>query len=149
AACFLSADLVEGLVHFGDDMEAVEDMQGLGAFFPDDLEIGLPHVRADEHDFGNDFLAHRREESLEGFDGPFLADPKEASDADVDLINQRQVLVAFGVLDFIYANGVDLTERAVLQSPGDHMFDRIEYLVPGSAKALCGFFPRKPARPTS
>lgn len=57
--------------------------------------------------------------------------------------------MAFGVLDFIYANGVDLTERAVLQSPGDDMFNRIEHLVPGSAKALCGFFPRKPARPTS
>jgi hypothetical protein len=66
---------------------------------------------------------------------------------DVNLIDQGQVLMAFGALDFIDANGVDLTERAVLQSPGDDMFNRIEYLVPGSAKALCGFFPRK-ARPT-
>jgi hypothetical protein len=61
---------------------------------------------------------------------------------------QRQIRVAFGVLDFIDADGVDLTERAVLHSPSDDMFDRVEHLVPGSAKALCGFFPRKAARPT-
>src|SRR5262245_19869047 len=113
------------------------------------LQIRLPHVRADEADLGDDFLAHGGEESLEGFSGSFSAYPQQAGDADVDLVDQGQVLVAFSVLDFIDANGVDLTERAVLQSPGDDMFDRIEYLVPGSAKALCGFFPRKPARPTS
>jgi hypothetical protein len=56
--------------------------------------------------------------------------------------------VAFGVLDFIDADGVDLAERAVLQSPSDDMFNRIEHLVPGSAKAVVGFFPRKAARPT-
>jgi hypothetical protein len=51
-------------------------------------------------------------------------------------------------LDFIDANGVDLTERAVLQSPSDDMFDRIEHLVPGSPEALGGFSSRKAARPT-
>jgi len=56
--------------------------------------------------------------------------------------------VAFGVLDFIDANGVDLAEHAVLQPPSDHMFDGIKNLVPRGAKALCGFFPGKAARPT-
>ena len=69
-----------------------------------------------------------------------FSDPEQASDANSDLVDQRQILAAFGVLDFIDANGVDLAERAVLQSPGDDMFDRIENLVPGSAKALRGFF---------
>ena len=72
AAGFLGADLIERLVHIGDDMETVEDMQGLGAVLPNELQIGLPHVRADERDFGYDFLAHGGEESPEGFDGPFL-----------------------------------------------------------------------------
>ena len=114
----------------------------------DELQIGLPHVGADEHDLGDDLLAHGGEESLEGFDGSFLAHPEQTGDAEIDLIDQRQVLVAFGVLDFIDADGVDLAERAVLQSPGDDMLDRIENLVPGSAKRFGGFFPRKPARPT-
>jgi hypothetical protein len=39
AAGFLGADFVEGLVHVGDDVEAVEDMQGLETFFTDDLRM--------------------------------------------------------------------------------------------------------------
>jgi hypothetical protein len=48
AAGFLGTDLVEGLVRFGNDMEPVEDMQGLGALLADDLEIGSkgPRLRA-------------------------------------------------------------------------------------------------------
>jgi hypothetical protein len=38
--------------------------------------------------------------------------------------------VPFGVLDFIDADGVDLAERSVLETPGDDMFDRVENLVP-------------------
>jgi hypothetical protein len=33
-------------------------------------------------------------------------------------------------LNFVNADGVDLAERAVLQSPADDVFDRIEHLVP-------------------
>ena len=67
---------------------------------------------------------------------------------EVDLIDQGQVLVAFGVLDFIDADGIDRTERAVQQSIGDDILDGIEDLVPGSAEGLGGFFPGQPARPT-
>jgi len=43
------------------------------------------------------------------------AHPKQARDVEIDLINQRQVLVAFGVLDFIDADGIDLPQHPVLQ----------------------------------
>jgi len=36
AARFLGANLVERFVHIGDDVEAVEDMQSLGALFADE-----------------------------------------------------------------------------------------------------------------
>jgi hypothetical protein len=111
-------------------------------------QIGLPHVGADKHDFGNHILAHGGEESLEGFDGSFLAHPEQTGDANVDLVDKGQVFVAFGVLDFIDADGVDLAERAVLQSPGDDMLDGVENLLPRSPKGLGSFFPRKPTRPT-
>ena len=45
------------------------------------LQIGLPHVGADEYDFGNYVLAHGGEESLEGFDGSLFADPEKAGNA--------------------------------------------------------------------
>ena len=55
------------------------------------------------------------EESLKGFDGSFLSDPEQARDAEVDLVDQRQVLVALGVLDLVNADGVDLAESAMLR----------------------------------
>ena len=39
AAGFLGTDVVECLVHIGDDVEAVEDMQRLGAVFADELQM--------------------------------------------------------------------------------------------------------------
>jgi len=44
AARFSGADFVEGFVHFRDDMETIENMQGLGTFLADDLQVGFPHV---------------------------------------------------------------------------------------------------------
>ena len=48
----------------------------------------------------------------------------------IALINQRQVLVAFGVLDFIDADRIDLTQGPVLQPEGDDVFHRVENLFP-------------------
>ncbi|MFZ0594886.1 MAG: hypothetical protein WAM39_30785 [Bryobacteraceae bacterium] len=42
--------------------------------------------------------------------------PEQAGDAKVDLVNQCQVLVALGVLDFIDADGVDLRQFPVFQA---------------------------------
>jgi hypothetical protein len=69
---------------------------------PEFLEQALPFALPLEMNF----LAHGAEESLEGFDGSFSAYPEQAGDADVDLVDQGQVLVAFGVLDFIDANAL-------------------------------------------
>jgi hypothetical protein len=51
-------------------------------------------------------------------------------------------------LDFIDADGVDLGQRPVFQTPGDDVFDGIKNLFPGSTKRFGGFFPRKAASPT-
>src|SRR5271167_576316 len=77
----------------------------------------------------------------QGLDRSLFADPKLTSDAEIDLINQRQMLMPFGVLDFIDADGVDVAERPVLETPGDNMFDRVENVVPGGAKGLRRLFP--------
>jgi len=69
---------------------------------------------ADEGDFGNHVLAHGGEESLKGFDGSLFAYPEKAVNADRDLVDQRQVLVALGVLDFVHPDGIDLSQNSVL-----------------------------------
>ena len=73
------------------------------------------------------FVSDDGEEALEAFDGAFLADPEQARHALVDLVDQRQVLVAFGVLDFIHADGADRLQRAMLQTPADHILDGVAH----------------------
>ena len=86
---------------------------------------------------------------MKGLDGSFFAYPEQTGDAQIDLINQCQVFVALGVLDFIDANGIDLSQGPVFQSPGDDMLDSVENLIPASTKRLGSFFPRKAAPPAS
>src|ERR1700730_4299290 len=38
----------------------------------------------------------------------------------VDLVDQGQVFVTFGVLDFIHTNGADRLQCAMFQTPADH-----------------------------
>src|SRR6202041_723968 len=90
------------------------------------FQIGFPHIGADEYDLRSQFVADDSEESLKGFDGSFAAHPKQARDAEIDLINQRQVFVAFGVLDFIDAERIDLSQHPMLQSESDDVFHRVE-----------------------
>jgi len=70
------------------------------------------------------YVSTAARQHLEGLDGPFLTHPEQTSDADVNLVDQRQILVAFGVLDFIDADGVDLAKRSgcVSVAPGN-VFD--------------------------
>jgi len=88
-------------------VKAVEDVQRLRAFLADHVQVGLPHVRADELNLRGELGADHGKESREGFDGAFSADPQQASEALVDLVDQSQVFVALGILDFIDADDPD------------------------------------------
>ena len=57
-------------------------------------------------------------------------------------------IVPFGVPDFIYPDGADLTERTVFQSERDDLLDGVTDLVPRGAERLGLLLPQKPARPT-
>src|ERR1019366_4815971 len=141
------ADLIQRLIHLGDDVDAVEDMQRLGTFLTDHLQVGLPHIRADELDLRSELLSDDGEETLEGFDGAFLADPEQAGGPLVDLVDQGQVLVAFGVLDFVYTDGADRLQGAMLQAPADHILDGIAHFIPRSVERFGGFLPGELPRP--
>ena len=49
-------------------IEPIENMQRLGTFLADDLQIGLPHVRADKRDLGNDRPPYDGKQPLKCFD---------------------------------------------------------------------------------
>src|SRR5216684_1534333 len=135
------------LIHLGDDVEAVEDVQRLGTFLTDHVQVRLPHVRANKLDLGSELLSDDGEETLEGFEGAFLANPKQAGEPLVDLVDQGQVFVAFGVLDFIHTNGADRLQCAMFQAPADHILDSVAHLIPGSVERLRRFLPGELARP--
>src|ERR1035437_1699113 len=128
-------------------VEAVQDVQRLRTIVADHIQVGLPHIRAHELDLCSQFFSNEGEKLLEGFLGAFPADPQQADDPLVDLVDQRQIFVAFGVLDFIHADGADRFQRAMLQTPADHILDGEAHLLPGSVERLGGFLPGKLARP--
>src|ERR1051325_1872038 len=51
AARFSRSDFVQCLVHFRHDVKTIEDVKRLGAFLANDLQVGFPHIGADEHIF--------------------------------------------------------------------------------------------------
>jgi hypothetical protein len=146
---FSGADLIQRLIHLGDNVEAVEDVQRLGTPLADHVQVGLPHVGADKLDLRRQLFSDDGEETLEGCNGAFLADPKQAGEPLVDLVDQGQVFVTFGILDLIHTNGVNRLQGAMLQAPADHIFHGVAHLIPGSVEGLGGFLPGELARPAS
>jgi hypothetical protein len=133
--------IIEGFVHFGDDVKAIEDIDRVGAALADDPQVRLPHIRADEFDALGQRLADESEELLETLDGAILTDPQQPCAALLDLIDQGQILVPFGVLDLVDADGLDRPQIAMLQPPLDYILHRLADFVPGAAERHGGFLP--------
>ena len=74
-------------------MEPIQDVQCVRAIFPDQGQIGLPHIGANELDFLRQILAYHGEEFLEAFHCSFFTNPKQSNAASLDLVDQSHVLV--------------------------------------------------------
>ena len=122
-------------------------MQGVDALLADDVQVRLPHIRANEQNLSRHLLADHPEEALERFDGALLADPQQPNTFAIDLIDQRQILVALGVLDLIHADGKDRCQGPALQAPFNDVFHCVMHPVPTAVEAHGHFRPGKLARP--
>ena len=96
--------------------------------------------------FGQRFADHS-EELLEAFDSAVLADPQQAGGMLLDLVDQRQIFMALGVLDLIDTDGLDRTEAAMLQPPRDDILHCLADFVPAGAERQGGFLPGELASP--
>src|ERR1039457_3969420 len=96
AARFAGVDLIESFVHLSHDVEPVEDVQSLGAFFADELQVRLPHVGADENDLRGDFFTDDGEKSLERFGGSFLPDLR-IPDRKSTRLNSSHLVISYAV----------------------------------------------------
>ena len=122
-------------------------LRALGAVLGNQVEVGLPHVRADKLDLLRPFLADQSEELLEALFRALLAHPQQSHTTGLDRVDQRQIRVAFPIRDFVDPNCADGTPFAMLQTPLHHAFDRLHDLLPTGVKAPGGVRPRQLARP--
>ena len=67
--------------------------------------------------------------------------------AVVELVDEREVLVALLPRQFIDADRVDAIEAAMLEAPANGVLDAAEDGVPARAKPPCALHPREHARP--
>jgi hypothetical protein len=72
---------------------------------------------------------------------PLPSDPQMARALLLDLVDQRQVFVALGILDLIDADGHDRAELSVLEPPQHDILDRLTELVPATAERHRGLLP--------
>lgn len=88
-------------------MKAIEDVDGLARLLGNHLEVGSPHVTADELNGGSAFPSEPAEEAHQGLDLPLLSNSQEPFAVGIDLVGQGQVLVAPLPLDLVDADGLD------------------------------------------
>ena len=104
---FAGPHVVDGFAQLLHDVEAVEDVDRPAGLLGQHLEIRLPQVAAHEPQ------ARCRMSSPEQFQaaaqavfGSLAADPQQALAAGVDLVDQRQVVMAASPLDLVDADGL-------------------------------------------
>jgi uncharacterized small protein (TIGR04563 family) len=92
--------------------------------------------------------AEHVEEGVEAGGGAVAGDVKQTASAVVDLVNEREVLVAFFPGEFVDADSANAVEAAMLQAPSHGVLDAAEDRVPARPKAARDLFPRQDASPT-
>src|SRR5438132_7126004 len=146
-AGFGGANLVDGFTQMGHDVEAVEDMKSMGDLLTDGPQVGLPHVAADEAELGHALGPEPLEEGIDGVERAVLADPDQAADADVDLVDEGEVGLAEFPLYLVDSDGLDAGVVGMGSSPLDGSLDGPEDRLEAGAEDLRHFTPAQTARP--
>lgn len=108
---------VDRLGQVGHDVEAVEHVHGVAGTLGDHREVGPPHVGADEAQGGAAGGAEPVEEPVERRGPAFPADPQQSPAMVVDLVDEGQVALPATAGEFVDADGLDVGEVAVGESP--------------------------------
>ena len=147
SVCFLRANLIDGFVHLGGNVIAIQDVQRVGCVLGDDIKIGPPHVRADELDERTTFLAEPDEELTQALLLSILDDKQQPLHTLVDLIHQREELALLPV-DFIHADSRNTGEIHAFASPDHRHLDGAKYALPAGLEAPGYHLPAQQFGPT-
>src|SRR5215216_4699827 len=148
-ADLVAAGLVDRFAHELHHVEAVEHVQGVSTAVAHDVEERLPHVARHEPNGLGPLLAEHVEERVEALGLAVARNVQEAPAAMVELIDEREILVALFPAELVDADRPDPIEVAVLEAPTDCMLHGAEYGVPARPEAPGGLLPRQhpgPAR---
>lgn len=140
-AGFLAADFINGFAEFFGDVETVEHVERSGQHGGDDVEVGLPHVGADDLDLCATLRSQGLEKPGERCGVAIPNDTEEATATAVDLIDEGHVAVAFAVSDLIHPDGGDPLQIPVPEAEIDDPFHRAADVVPTGMEAGGGFLP--------
>src|SRR3990172_2308753 len=142
----LPADLVDLLVHVGHDVKAVQDVDRLLGLLGDDLEVGLPHVAADEAQGDGSLAAELAEETQHRLHRAVAPNPQETAGPLVDLVDHGEELAA-QPQHFVDADRADSIEAAVRQAPRHDHLDRAEHALPSGVEGPGHLRPAHALRP--
>lgn len=127
---FLGTHIIDRLVQMGRDMEPIQDMESLARLFRNHLQVRSPHVTADKLQRLVACWADPAEEPQERADGSLLPHPQQSFARGVNLVHQRQILMASLPLDLIDADRMDPREVLVRPPPAHGHLHRPEDVVP-------------------
>ena len=129
------------------NVEAIEHVYRLPGALGDHLQVGLPHVRADEVQRRAACGAEPVEEALQRRGLAFASDPQQTLAVAVDLIDERQVALPAAARELVDADGLDVREVAVREAPVDrHAHGPIDG-IPGRGERRGDLLPRQALGP--
>ena len=158
SAGLFGTDVVEGLAEVLHDVKAVENRYRAGEPLADNVEVGFPDIRADDGNLVEEtarlLLAGRfllapvlllqfGKAVVQGLLRPLFAHPQQAAAVGVDLVQQRQIMMALTILDFIHAEGRDLVEAAMSEPIVHDILDGVVDLVPTGPEGARHLEPRQ------
>jgi len=141
-------DLVDGLVELGLDVEAVEDVHGVGKQFGRGLQVRPPHVAAHMPDVRAPGPAPLLQDAGER---ALLAPPGDEEKARLrraELVDEGLVFALDTEVDLVDADGGDPGQVTVFQPPVHGLADGLAHLVPAAAENPGNLVPGEPLRPT-
>ncbi len=141
------AHLVDGLVQLRDDVVTVENVNRPRRPASDHVQVRLPHVAAEVAEPQSATQPEAAKEALKRLRRSLLAHPEKAAARAVDLVDDREVLVAAMPQHLVDADRLDSPEIAVRKPPGDGQPHSAIHAVPAGSKGLGHLLPRHPLRP--
>ena len=139
--CFLRSDFVQCFTKFFGDVETIENVERCGGSFPQHFQIRWQHIRACELNTLDDRFVQDPKESLQARFGAILCNIEQSFDSGVQLVHQRQVLMATSVLDLINADRFDSTKVTMNDPVANDPMNCTVNTIPTGAKDCRDFLP--------